>query len=78
MRISSSTSSSEYASVALGSVENAPSYMFDRVWRIPRVLNMLGIGCTWVVNMARIHRVLCKLHFKDLTQYLECLEFWIC
>ena len=72
------TSSSEYASVAQGFVENTPSYMFDRVWRIHRVPNMLGLGCTWVLNMARIHTVLCKLYFKDSSQYLECLEFWIC
>ena len=67
-------SSSEYASVVQGSAENAPSYMFDRVLRIPWVLNMLGLECTQVVNMAMVHRVLCKLYFKD-SQYPECLEF---
>ena len=32
---------------------------------IPRVLNMLGLEYTRVVNMSRIHRVLCKLYFKN-------------
>ena len=41
---------------------------------IRRVLNMLGLEYTGIVNMSRLHRVLCKLHFKD-SQYLECLEF---
>ena len=41
---------------------------------IPRVLNMLGLEYTRVVNLSRLHRVLCKLYFKDLW-CLECLEF---
>ena len=51
------------------SVENAPSNMFARVLSIPQVLNIV-----WVVNIARLDRVLCKLCFKD-SWYLECLEF---
>ena len=38
------------------------------------VLNMLGLEYARVVNLSRLHRVLCILHFKDL-QCLECLEF---
>ena len=38
--------------------------MFDRVLSIPQILNMLGLEYTWVVNIARLHKVLCKLHFK--------------
>ena len=66
-------SSSEYASVTQGSVENGPSYMFDRVWRIPRIINMLGLEYTRVVNLTRLHRVHCKLYFKD-SRYFEWLE----
>ena len=33
--------------------------MFDRVLIIPRVLNMLGLEFAWVVNMPRLHWVLC-------------------
>ena len=62
--------SSEYASVTQGSVENAQSYMFDRVLSISWVLNMLRLEYTWVENIARLHRVLCKLCFKD-SWYLE-------
>ena len=70
-------SSSEYAIVTQGSVENDPSYVFDRVLSISRVLIMLGFEYTRVVNMTWLHRVLCKLYFKD-SRYFECLEFWIC
>ena len=62
--------STEYASV---SVENNPSYIFGRVLNISQVLNMLKLH-TRVVNMARLHRVLCKLCFKNL-QHFEFLEF---
>ena len=41
---------------------------------IPRVRNMLGLEYTRVVNMSRLHRVLCKMYFKD-SRYLECLKF---
>ena len=44
---------------------------------IPRVLDMLGFEYTRVVNMPKLHMVLCKLYFKD-SRYLECFEFWIC
>ena len=64
-------SSSKYASFTQGSVENAPSYMFDRVLSIPQCARAS------VVNFARLRRVLFKLCFKGLW-YLECLEFWIC
>ena len=67
---------SEYASVIQGSVQNDLSYMFDRALSIPRVINMLGHENTRVVNMTRLHSVLCKLYFKD-SRYFECLEFWI-
>ena len=39
--------------------------MFDRVLSIPQVLNMLWLEYTWDVNIARLHRVPCKLCFKD-------------
>ena len=42
-QVSEYASSSEYARVTHSSVENGPSYMFDRVLNIPRVLNMLGL-----------------------------------
>ena len=38
------------------------------------VLNMLGLECARVVNLPRLHRVLCILFSKDL-QCLEWLEF---
>ena len=47
------TSSSENTSVTQGSVENSPSYMFDRFLSIPWAFNMLGLEYTWVVNMSR-------------------------
>ena len=47
------------------SVENGPSYMFDRVLSILRILNMLGLEYTRAVNMPRLLRVPCKLYFKD-------------
>ena len=67
---------SEYANVIQGSVQNGPSYMFDRDLSIPWVISMLGHKYARVVNMTRLHRVLCKLHFKD-SRYFECVEFWI-
>ena len=57
-------SSSEYASATKGSVENDPLYMFGRVLRIRRVINMLGLEYT-------------RVEYKD-SRYFECLEFWIC
>ena len=54
-------SNSDYGSFTQGSVENAPSYMFDRVLSIARVLNVLGLEYASVVNIARLHMVLCKL-----------------
>ena len=46
---------SEYACVIQGSVQNGPSYMFDRALSILRVIN-LGHEYTKVVNMTRLHR----------------------
>ena len=43
---------------------------------IPWVLNMLGLEYTRAVNLSKLHRVLCKLYFKDL-RCLACLEFSI-
>ena len=60
-------SSSEYDSVTQSSIKN------DRY--IHRVLNMLGLEYTRVVNMSRLNRVLCKLYFKD-SRFLEYLDFW--
>ena len=51
------------------SAENSTSYMFDRVLSIPRILSMLGLEHTRVGNMPRLHRVLCKLYFKDLQSF---------
>ena len=45
------------------SVENGTSYMFDRVLSIPRILRMLGLEYTRIVNMPRLHRVLHELYF---------------
>ena len=56
------------------SVENGPSYMFDRVLSILPVLIMLGLEDTRAMNLPMLHMVLCKLHFKD-SWYFECLEF---
>ena len=47
--------------------------MFDRVLSIPQVPNKLGLEYTWVANIARLHRVLCKLCFKD-SCYLDVLS----
>ena len=67
---------SEYASTIQGSVQNGPSYRFDRAFSIPRGINMLGHEYTRAVNMTRLHRVLCKLYFKD-SRYFESFEFWV-
>ena len=57
---------SEYASATQDSVENGH--------HIPRVLNILGLEYTTIRAVQGLHRVLCKLYFKD-SWYLECLEF---
>ena len=67
-------SSSENTSVTQGSVENSPSYMFDRFLIIHWALSLPGLEYTRVGNMPRLHMVLRKLYFKD-SQYFECLEF---
>ena len=75
MTKSAIVSSCEYASATQGSVENGPSYIYDRDWRIPRIIIMLEFEYTKVVNMTRLHRVQCKLYFKD-SRYFECLELY--
>ena len=57
-------SSSDYANATQGSVENDRSYMFDRVLRIPRVINVLGLEFTRVVNMTRLQKAQCKFILK--------------
>ena len=47
------------------SVGKDTSYMFDRVLSIARILSMLGLEYTRVVNMPRLHRFLRELHLKD-------------
>ena len=69
-------SSSEYTSVTQGSVENTPSYMFDRFLSMLLALNMRELHYTRVVNMPRLHMVLCKLYFKD-SSHSKCLELWV-
>ena len=61
----------------IGSVENIPSYMFDRFLSIPSTLSLPGHEFTRVVNMPRLDMVLHKLYCKD-SYYFEYLEFWIC
>ena len=39
-----------------------------------KLLNMIGLEYTRVVNMSRLNKVLCKLSSKR-SRYLECLEF---
>ena len=56
------------------SVENSPSYMFDRLLSIPWAVSLPVLGYTRVVNMSRLHIVLRKLYFKDSRNF-ECLEF---
>ena len=65
---------SENTSVTRGSVENSPSYMFDRFLIIHWAPNLPELEYARVVNMPRLHMVLRKLYFKD-SQYFECLEF---
>ena len=38
--------------------------MFDRVLRIPRVINVLGLEFTRVVNMTRLQKAQCKFILK--------------
>ena len=45
--------------------ENGTSYMFDRISSIPRILRMLELEYTRVVNMSTLHIVLRELYFKD-------------
>ena len=47
--------------------------MFGRVLSILRVLNMLRLEYARVANMPRLHRVLCKLCYKD-SGYLNVLN----
>ena len=72
------TSSSEYTSVTQGSEEKHPSYMFDRFLSIPLALSILELEYARVVNIPRLHMVLCKL--LKILSILNVLssEFWIC
>ena len=45
---------SEYARVTKGSVESAPSYMFDMVLNIPYVLRILGLEYKRVCEYATV------------------------
>ena len=56
-----------------GSVENRPSYMGNKLLKIPQIINMLGLEYTRFVNMARLHRVQYELYFKG-SRYVECLQ----
>ena len=56
------------------SVENGTSYMFDRLLSIPRIFSMLGLEYTRVVKMSMLHRVLCKLYFKDSRLFFDFLS----
>ena len=47
--------------------------MFDWVLSIPRVLNMLRLEYARAANMLRLHRLLCKLYFKN-SRYLNVLN----
>ena len=58
-------SSSENISITHGSVENSPSYMFDRFLSISWALSLPGLAYTRVVNKPRLHMFLRKLYFKD-------------
>ena len=55
----------EYTSLPQGSEENSPSYIFDWFLSIPWALNVLRLEYTRIVNMPRLHMVLCRLYFKD-------------
>ena len=59
--------SSEYTSLAQGSVESSPPYMFDRFLSIPWALNMLGINYTtqWARDIVATSVILLDLHGKD-------------
>ena len=55
--------------------------MCDKFLSIPWALNMLVLKYTRVVNIRRLHMVLCKLHFKDsqypMSRVLIMLKFWM-
>ena len=56
-------------------------YMCDKFLSIPWALNMLVLQYTRVVNIGRLHMVLCKLHFIDsqyrMSRVLIMLRFWM-
>ena len=57
--------SSEYVSVTQGFCKKWNILYVDRVLSIPRILTMLGLEYTRVVNMPRLRRVLRELYLKD-------------
>ena len=67
---------SEYTTVTQGSVENNPSYMFDRFLSISWALSMLELKYTRVVNMPKLQMVRVKCILKIFS--IECPKFWIC
>ena len=74
--------SSEYVSVTQGFCKKWNILYVDRVLSIPRILTMLGLEYTRVVNMPRLRRVLRELYLKDsrlfwMSWVLKMLRFWI-
>ena len=59
--------SSEYTSLAQGSIESSPPYMFDRFLSIPWALNMLGLNYTtqWARDIVATSVILLDLHGID-------------
>ena len=55
-------------------MENSLSYVIELFLSIPWALNLPGLEYARVVNVPKLHMVLCKLFFKD-SQYFEFYEF---
>ena len=84
LRGSEYASNSENIGVTQDSVENSPSYMFDRFLSIPWTLNLPGLEYTRVVNMPRLHMFPCKMYFTFywfsvfwMSWVLKMLRFWM-
>ena len=74
--------SSEYVSVTQCLCNKWNILYVDRGLSIPRILTMLGLEYTRVVNMPRLRRVLRELYLKDsrlfwMSWVLKMLRFWI-
>ena len=74
--------SSEYVGVTQGFCKKWNILYVDRVLSIPRILTMLGLEYTRVVNMPRLCKVLRELYLKDsrlfwMSWVLKMLRFWI-